>query len=180
MCVNFVICHEKRTILKISFEIQLSLSRILFLFLSVWRPPMSSFLALALWPELHSFAHKGLIHLIGFHLLHVIGRVKIFSKNNKQAYLFFFHFNIYIFFFLNIKPLRPMRAHFCHLIFQLQVVCGGQPYPVNCHLCTEIGKRRTILHTTVRECFGNLTKQVIYLNVLFPRFTAVHFILRGR
>ena len=31
------------------------------------------------------------------------------------------YFNL-IFFFLNMKPLRPMRAHFCHLIFQLQVV----------------------------------------------------------
>ena len=42
----------------------------------------------------------------------------------KQLPGFFFCFNILVFiFFLNIKPLRLMPLHFCHLIFQLQVVC---------------------------------------------------------
>ena len=36
----------------------------------------------------------------------------------------------------------------------------GQPYPSNCHSCTEISKWWTILHTTVLECFGNLTKYI--------------------
>ena len=35
---------------------------------------------------------------------------------------FFFRFDILFFIFLNIKPLRPMRAHFCPLIFQPQVL----------------------------------------------------------
>ena len=52
------------------------------------------------------------------------------------SFFFFFHFNIFIFIllfsfsfiFLNTKPLRPKPAHFCHLIFQLQVVCHRRQF----------------------------------------------------
>ena len=42
---------------------------------------------------------------------------EILSGKNARAWVLIF---------LNMKPLRPMPAHFCHLIFQLQVVCSLQ------------------------------------------------------
>ena len=52
------------------------------------------------------------------------GLAVLFSRlilNGSQDFLF--HFNVLIIIhFLNMKPLRPIPAHFSHLIFQVQVV----------------------------------------------------------
>ena len=46
----------------------------------------------------------------------------------------FFCFNIsFLFFLLSMKSLRPKPAHFCHLIFQLQVVCIQKNSLFICH-----------------------------------------------